>query len=656
MGVYFMILTGQNILILPEIKQLTYVFNNLNITSSGLTTIGFYNKSGIQLFGYSLSGRKIFSVNPNATRNISSYNENQNIIISGNCITNPNNTGFNYLDHTINGAQINSFTDQINNSFYSLQINIPIGQTMNSDISLTSIPVNYNLSLPSYYIANSETTGTISSDTSFWILDSNTTFFNSYQPILSIDSIFAPIDKKNGLSLNLNDQDPGNLDYIVNFQSYIFSNIGQLVISDSIVRTGNFNNVVTQFFGIGNQSQLSGEFDGTWQNNNFTFSDETENLTNNYFYNQTDSAGNTITTANIFIKFEPVFPLNGQTYTSQYITGFQVLNSGEYLYPPNVNFSNYYYITGLFQQLSSMLFSSGCTGNIPINFPSQTGANASGYLSLLPILLQNIYGTGMNNYNIATAYTITNSGTGYINSPIAILNTGIYSNCYDIPSYYGNNLSIFSNFNTSGILSPEASYLTGIVLTTTGLVSGGQVTGYLITGLDISNIGYGYDNNYLIPKINFIRQSGDNLTHNATGLLINKISGLYNINNFWTILTGWTTNDFSPLSSGLSGILTMNRNYFSISINCSGLDNTNNVISKLTLMPSNGPTIIEYITGSKYYNNDPFFLKKKIDIAQLIFPSGSILDFLTSQNDLDNFYDNTNFTNNTFPPLGSLSF
>lgn len=648
-------LTGNNLLILPEVNQLIYSLQNISVQTSCINTINFLNHSGSGIFSYILSGRKIFYQNPIVTRNIGNYMENQTVTISGNSLTNPSNTGYNYLDHTVNGVQINDFLENLYSKVYSLQINVASGDSMNIDIFLNSTPINYFFDFPVAYGASGNFNATFNTDTSFWVLGTNTTFGSSYQSLFNLDPFIGPISANSPTILTLTDEDPSDIDYTINFQSYFNSNIGNFIIDNSINRTGNQEMVATQFTDLTENFVLSGEFDGIWSNNAFTFSNTPEVISNNYLYIQTNALGSSLTGQNISIDFKPVSPLNGGNYQAQYITGFQLQGSGEYLTPPTVTFPTYYYVTGIAQSLSSMLFSSGCTGNLPITFTSSTGANASGYLSLFSVVLQNIYQTGIVPYNIPIAFNLLNSGTGYFVPPTAILQTGIYNNCYDVPTYYNQNISIFNKFNTVGLTELEAAYLTGAVITTTGLVSGGQLTGFLVSGLDIYNIGYGYDNIYLKPTVTFIRQSGDTLTHNASGLLLNKLSGIYNFTGVWTVSTGWTTSNLYPIS-GISpdtGNITITQNYFTVSLSCSGLDNTSNVITELTLNSSDGTLLTEYFTGSQYYNSNPYFLKKKIDVAELISPSGSVLDFLTSQSDLQSFYSSSAFTSAS---LGDLNF
>jgi hypothetical protein len=170
------------------------------------------------------------------------------------------------------------------------------------------------------------------------------------------------------------------------------------------------------------------------------------------------------------------------------------------------------------------------------------GAKGSGVLATRKIYLQNVYDAGINSYYVPTSFSVTTGGTGYLTSPLGILQTGVYANCYDVPSKNGYNYLIYRPFNGYGTIDYHAGYLTGIVLTTTGLVDGGLQTGYLVTGIDITNAGFGYNIN-AFPKMSFVRSGADTLTKNATGAFTIKQSGLYDFTGHWSIKTGLSGDD-----------------------------------------------------------------------------------------------------------------
>jgi hypothetical protein len=642
-------LTGQNTLRLPEVSQFGFTFNPLFVQTSGVSTIGFTNTSGVTGFSLWLSGQNIYLKSSGVNKKISSYNLNEAIVFSGNCL---NGTGsYNYLDFYINDIHINSWQELISGNIGLLNINVASGDTMQIDLGLFSGPINWGLSLPTSYAAFGQTTGVISTNTNFWILNSNTTFSNSYQPLLSVDTIIAPVKINIPLNLTLVDFDDSSQDYTVDIVSYLNSNIGDLTFGGSINRTGNNESNLLTFRNLSSSNNISGLFDGSWNGNNFIYNDAPEMCVLNYEYSNIDTNGNQDINQTILIKYEADFPLSGQSYTSEYITGFDLTNGGQYSSQPSVIFNNYYYTTGISQLYSSLLFSSGCTGNLPVTFTGGGGSGASGYLLLAPATVANLYGAGNINYHIVTGGVFNNIGTNYSFSPTGVVLTGAYGNtCYDVPKFYNSNLYSFSKFDSIGLITSQATALTGLVLGITGLI--GVDTGYFVTGLDITNIGYGY-NASRMPSCTFIRPFGDSYSVDASGAFLMKSTGNYNMGSVWTVSTGWTNGDLVPLVSGLSGVISSQNQYFTIQLQCSGLDNTSGVINKLSVLPSLGSGIVQCITGTKYFSSDPYFLKKKLNSGLVVIISGD-LSFLTTQTELDTIY--ADYTSNQVLDMGDLSF
>lgn len=642
-------LSGNNTLQLPEVNAFSFIFDNLSVSTTGISKIAFSTQSGVTGFSFVLSGQNIYLQSSGINKSISSYNINESFSISGNNLSGV--SGYNYLDFYVNGLGINAWQELLPQNLYLLNINVASGDVLNLNAKLYAKNININLNLPNSYQALGGTTGTINTDTSFWITNSNTVFSQSYQPLLNIDTIIAPVKVNNPLSLVLTDLDDSSQDYTMSIQSYLSSNIGPTGLLETITRTGNVASTISSFELLNNNFNVSGLFDGIWSGNNFVYSDFPEYSTFNFEYSIMDTLGNYSSNQSILIKFEPSTPVNGSGYTSEYITGFNLITGGKYLYPPTPVFNSYYFVTGLTQSFASMLFSSGCTGSIPVTFTGGGGNGASGDILLAGVTLANLYQSGNLVYYIATGANFPSQGTNYTGIPTAIFKTGIYSNCYDVPAHFASNLYSFTSLNSSGSLGPQAVSLSGLVLTNTGVFSG--ITGFTVTGLDITNMGHGY-NASRMPLVTFLRQSGDTLTGNASGTFQLKATGLYNINNFWTIQTGWTNGDFAPLQSGLSGILTNNQRFFSIQLQCSGLDNTTGIVSKLSVLPSQGSGIVQLVTGTKYYSDDPYFLKKKLNPIETLVPISGDLSFLTTQSDLDNLYND--FVSSEGIDLGDFDF
>lgn len=644
-------LSGKNTLQLPEVNSLYFVFDNLSISTTGNTIISFCNNSGITGLFFQLSGGDIFINSSGINKKINSYNINESFSISGYLISQTNN--YNCIDYYLNDMHINAWPQFIPNNLYTLNINVSNNDILNIDAKLYSNQINFSYNLPVSYEAFNSFTGNIVTDTNFWILNCSNTFQNSYQQLLDFGSIIAPAKSNFPLILNISDNDNSSSDYSVEFITNLTANIGNHVLTGQVNRTGNEESILTKFRLLNSNTNISGLFDGIWSGNNFIYNDFPEYGVFNFEYSQMDTNGVYLSNQNILIKFEPSFPLNGQNYLSEYITGFNLSNSGIYQYPPDVFFNNYYYVTGISQLMSSMLFSSGCSGNIPITFLGAGGSGASGNLLLAQVIIPNLYIGGNAIYNIVTGININNYGENYTGSPIMIVNSGLYNNCYDVPNHYNSNLYSFTNINSSGLLNYQATSLTGLVLTITGNFNG--IPGYSVTGLDITNIGHGY-NNKRIPLCNFIRQSGDIFSGSgdAQGIFLLKNSGVYNSNNSWTIQTGWANSNLFTLESGFSGVLKNTQRFFAISVQSSGLDNTSGIISKLSVLPSYGSGIIQFITGNKYYNDDPYFLKKKLDIAKLLTPVSGDLSFFTTQSELDTIY--ADYTSNQDISLGDINF
>ena len=638
-------LSGNNQLKIPEANPFGFVFNSISVLTTGVSSISFANASGTSI-SFILSGQNIYLKSSGINKCISSYNTGQSFSLSGTYLS--GNSGYYFMDFYVRDLHINSWQELLPSNLFLLNINVASGDLLNIDAQMYCNTINSSLNLPFSYEAFSNFTGNIITNTNYWILGSNTTYINSYQSLLSTDNIIAPVKTTLPLILNINDLDNSYQDYQVKSQSYLTTNIGSSVLTGNIYRSGNEENILDTFELLNTTSNISGLFNGIWSGETFIYSDFPEYLTLNFEFSEMNISGIYSTNQNIFINFQPYLPLNNQTYYSEYITGFVLTNSGNYVNPPTVMFNNYYFTTGMTQQWATMLFSSGCSGNIPFYTTGGGGTGASGIIQVLPVTLSNLYVVGNAIYNIVTGTSMYSSGTNYTGIPNIIIQTGIYSNCYDVPTHYGTNLYSFTPINTSGAISPQAQWLTGIVLTTTG------VTGnYYVTGLEVTNIGYGY-NASRTPYCTFIRSSGDSMTTNASGFFQLKATGLYNINNYWTIYTGWTNQSVSPLVSGLSGILSANERFFSIVLQCSGLDNTSGIVSQLTIQPSLGSGITQLITGTKYYTGDPYFLKKKLNPELLLVPVSGQLSFLSSQSDLDNYY--ANFTASPGINVGDLNF
>jgi hypothetical protein len=287
------------------------------------------------------------------------------------------------------------------------------------------------------------------------------------------------------------------------------------------------------------------------------------------------------------MKFQPITPADGSGYQSQYITGFSLVTGGRYAAPPTAQFSQYYFVTGLQNSLQSFLFSSGCTGAIPVTFSGGSPVSgASGLLYLKQVRLSGIFNTGTAYYMVVSGYSGISSGLGYHNPPNFVLGTG--GGCYSVPDASGYQTAQFQFARGSGAVYAQAAGLTGLVLTSF------DGTGYAVTGIQVTNIGFGYSTGFP-PNISFQRATGDSFSGNASGNFLYKNTGNYQFNQFWNIAynigTGFTNlTDYSGYSSGSLNLY--GNGNIGIQISCSNLDNTSAVSGLLTTSFLAGSTTI----------------------------------------------------------------
>jgi hypothetical protein len=545
-------------------------------------------------------------------------------------------------------------------SFGQLKIINSGSGTFASNIFLIGDQINYSFSVQPIP-ANGASTGSLISNYNGMIFDLNLYFYQSNQPILT----FSGSQNISGVNSQVNnsyvmfDNDADFRTIGGNALAIVGTLQGQVTVPFSYFKF--INDVVTLSITSQNSGQTTfgGQFNGIWENNQFTYQDFPSVLTLNYIVSNNDTFGN----PNPSTFFLDINMGSGLPYS--YISGFNLTSNGEYLYTPTVLFTGYYGITGIQEAFAPLLFSSGCSGNLPISFlPSNgSGSAASGLLLTTAVQLQNLYFAGIQTYYIVNGYQILNQGSGYTLAPKAIVNTGFYgSTCYDVPAKYPNVFPVFAAFDTSGTLLPLASYLTGTAMTTTGLVSEGTIPGLIVTGIDISNIGSGYTPSQF-PFISFIRQPGDTLTKNASGNFVLTTSGYSNLNQYTTVQQLIQNQDFTTVTqfSGTSIQLDPTQQMVTYQIAVSGCPFT---------QPSSGGYIVFSTDGVNYnisedpivfartFSTDPLSLKKNninfTGVYTQVVPLGSDLSFLLTQNQLDMLY--TSYSSSQTLDLGDLNF
>lgn len=618
------------------------VYNN-PLSSGNIQTLynSYFNKTQ-----FNFSNQKIFNTEG---KTIGTFNINEPFSISG------------FLDtgtyqYFVNGDLISPRSLKNNYTSSNLFVDIT-GTSFSSDIKLSCSPINYAINVNDSFTALSNLTGSITnnSSTKFKVFSSEIFPFQSNEAMLS-GQISGAVSGSNSLGFSLTDLNESRLDSNLKFQLNLNTNIGVLSKEFAVNRVSGMDLLVRTLIGNSGGVVLSGLFDGSGQiPNKFTFINSSESTTQSYYINTSDLRGNA-KNSSVSIKLEPVYPSSGSAYRSDYVTGFNLLSSGRYQHIPTPIFTGYYYIDGLDYNLGSILLSSGCSGNVPIIFSGVNGGSgASGYLVSNRVLLNNVYDVGTHSYYIPQSFQMMSGGTGYVQTPVSIVRTGIFANCRDVAAAYGYSNYGFTTFNGNGKLVPSASYMTGIVKYTTGFVSGGlSGTGYFITGLEWTNQGSGF-NQTLYPKVVFQRNALDTYTGNASGVMLLKQSGLYDF-SFWGVNTGLSSKILTGLN-GFSGQINLNPtdNYVSVQVNYSG-DNTENLVAKLTISMSGGSSIETLVTGKKYYDITTGFLKKKNNLNPILFQEGSDLSFLLTQDELDNYYSSESFLGNQIPQDGDLEF
>jgi len=634
-----------NGLLIPQVQAISFLFNDIVIDSYSQYDIYFDGTSDGHIL---LPSSKIPIVSLKSgyvsynSQNISTYNTGEPFSLSGWY----NSSTGTYLYHD----GIEMYFKGTGERVFELHIDCPNTNTLATDIYLNTPNISLQGSLNNFYLGG-ECTGALISDTSLVIFNGDTFFRNTFEkPIKSKSPIFFFLEANQSETMFFDDNDVSHQNNNLNGLLRLEPSWGPVDIDVDV------NRVIpnSMFISITGSNVLTfgGDFDGIWSGNRFLYQDTESSLTLNYQIYACDQYGNAID-KDIFW-----FNVGRVSGTSNYVTGLTLTSSGEYLTPPTFKVSGYYYVTGIEQSLSSLLFSSGCSGNIPVTFNGMGfGANASGYLSTHPVLFQDLYTAGLQKYYLVDYYRGLNFGSGYTQRPIATINTGIYgSSCYDVPNFYNTNKAYFSKFNSLGTISASADFLTGIVLTATGLVSGGLKTGYRVTGVEITNIGSGYSNT-LYPFISFVRNTGDTLTSNASGIFYLTSHSNTTPLSLDIKIEGDEWKDSSLFDARLT--IPKDKN-ISFRYRASGIDNTSYMQVGLRLNYFDGVSAIPVIDDNVYFqhtfNTDPYALKKNDKVSPLTrFNTNSDLSFSLSQTELDSLYQGSSWSNNSFD-IGDLDF
>lgn len=624
--------------------QVNYLVKNIVVDSTGAYQIGTiqYNNAyatSPENTGYlfKLSGQKILD---GSGKFVSTYNTGESFSISG-WLDYASKYKYLYIGDILSRTiDVTSSTGVIGEMFVSC----PPNGTLTCDFTLTSRQIT-NGSLFGGFNIYGTLTGLITTDACMFVNGDSFRFYQSYEALLTGGGVTAFIDDRYPNSVSYIDNDTSQTNNTLTFDYQYNTTFNDTINAFSVGRTGLYNsgmNLVTDLNVAG--TGFSGLFNGIWSGTKFIYLDSPSTMNLNYSVLSADSAGNIYPSTGYY---EVDIQETGKMMRAEYITGFSLTTGGEYMAPPLILVSGYYYSTGIQQSIYSLLFSSGCTGNIDVTFSGGGGSGASGLLSLNPVLFSGVYFGGIKWFNTVYQYTTTNIGTGYLVPPRAYVNTGKYgAGCFDVPRTSGYNQAWFAPFDTSGTLDIEAGWFTGISLCQTGIVGAG-LTGYIVTGIDVYNIGTGYSKSRP-PYLVFIRTGTDSLIKNASGILTLNTGSLNQQSN-WLVsasIAGATAS-----VTGLSGIVPLgNNSLMAVNISCSGVDITQLITGTIKVSLYGYPSA--FVSGgffyNKYYDTSPTAIKKK-DNPISIFAPTSDLNFLLTQTDLDTIYSDISYTNNTWP-------
>lgn len=639
--------TGNNTLYVPQVSLLTYLLQDIYVDNTGT-----YNVLTRQIAPYATGNYNsvpIFTLSSGCVidpmgRFIGTFNTGEPFSVSG-WLDYANNARF--VSYGANTLAFNTDPTPSNYTISEFAINCPTSGSLNCYLNIQSQRLTESISFSPTLIVNGIESGYLTASVPMYVTNDTQQFFQSWEALLTGGPLVAFVDNRpnSGVSLTYYDNDSSDQNNAF-VMAYGFETPYRQVINNfSIGRTGLYSSGIYQLIDISDTGVFSGLFNGYWSGNNFVYQDPIpDTITLAYYLSKSDSQGvGYPVTASVTVlpnSQEPTLP-------AEYITGFTLTASGQYMNPPLVKVTGYYYVTGIQESLSSLLFSTGCTGNLYVTFSGGGGNGGTGIIQTQPILFNGVYVDGNQWFNVPYSYTTSGVGTGYLSPPKAYINTGMYGpQCYDVPKYYGYNQAWFAPFDTSGTMTVEAGWFTGVALCTTGIVSGGS-TGYYVTGIDVYNIGTGYNAAHT-PYLSFVRTGVDVLTANASGTLSMKLSGTNPISS-WQV--AYSVGGGSWIQTGTSANIPMpfNTPYLYVQLAISGSDITAPILPLVVIgMQGTALTTTTNVSYVKAFSTDPYALKKKVTPTQQ-YSTSQALDYFTAQSDLDTLYSSAGYTNNSWP-------
>ncbi len=630
-----MILSGNNSLSLPETHKIKYILGNISPSSYELIDLGLSGNGAS--FNFRLQSGKISDP---LGRNVYSYKTNKPFTIEGifeegnfrYSIDGQNIVGYAaYQDFAITGWYLKSSSGKVN---ITPQFYTP--------------PIDYNIVLQGSFPATSTISGSITnnSEVSFTVEDYSIIYYHNDKPDFT-GTIYGKVPAGGQSGFLLYDAPQLLEDHTFKIYLSLRTNAGEMGKFFNVSRVSGFNG--TQHILLeGNEIQpIVSTFSGESGYNSFVFQPTSGFQDIFYSYNvyNLDGIGQDKT---VKIQYYPIYPTGTGYYTGNYLTGFEVTNSGFYSTCPIAKFSGYYAVSDIDFITSGILMSSGCTGNIPFyGVPvDEYGAGLTGHTVGKTISISGVYDNST--YYIVTGFVIENSGTGYTQAPIVKLNSGVYANCKDVPELFGSNQWLFEPFKATAVTSPQADYLSG----ETFCYSGSGLSYYQVSGIIYTNVGSGYDESVYVPRMHFERVSGDTYANSgdASGVFkFNKSPNIYSLDEFWSIETGLAGNEpegfngeYLDIISGYTGqaFLLENQSNSVVRVHSKIKDYPGSPVLGLSITPEVGPPILFKITGERLYSKDREYLKKKlIPSGDIVFAEDEDLSFFITAEDSIKYYN-----------------
>ena len=350
--------TGYNSVLLPQVDSFSFSITGIRVPNTGLAKFSFVDTGSSRLDfvfsgGYIIFDKVIGTYNPVDESSIDGY------VSSG------------FINYKVNGifAEKSIIFNSLNKAEVSGDNSIIYG-----DVKVNSNPFNYSLQFAPNYNCFDSLTGLAISEVGFSVNSPSFIFFNTNKDLLSNNYPTGFFIPKTGVALSFQDIDDSFTEYPNNFNISLNSTFGDIGGKFSPSRIGVSNKTILSL--SDSQQNIyykTSLFDGTWSGNSFSYLDNPTSYNLNFNYGFYDYVGQGYS-SKITVVFKPLTLVQNGTYPAEYVTGFHLTSGGSYSYPPELSFSEYYFVTGLRRSLESFLLSSGCSNQIAVSF---SGGNPS---------------------------------------------------------------------------------------------------------------------------------------------------------------------------------------------------------------------------------------------------------------------------------------